>query len=365
MREPHRAVQRRFHGLRILLGFCVLLGVANIALAANPDDPPYQSEEIRFTSGRFTIVGSLLTPLSPAPHPAIVYVWGSGPTDIKKHIERSQMLERFLARGFAVLLYDKPGSGQSTGELDSRRLFAELAGILINATTLLKRHPGIDPRAIGLYGSSQASYVMAVALARTRDIAFAIAWSCPMQNSIEQSAYLVRNYVLCAGGTDALADSAQQAYRQRGQARSYADYRAAADILDNIPAIRDGLGWAGVEPEGEFIPPDSTSERFLDPSVMVASLEIPVLALFAENDRQIDPIQGAAAYRRILAGASQKLSSVETIPGADHNMNLSPRGCMQDQRDGYRSVGGAVMSPKFLETVDEWLGRLKADLSRP
>jgi pimeloyl-ACP methyl ester carboxylesterase len=247
----------------------------------------------------------------------------------------------------------------------SRRLFTELPGILIDATTLLKHHPAIDPRAIGLYGSSQASYVMAVALARTREVAFVIAWSCPMQNSIEQSAYLVRNYVLCAGGTDAQADSAQQAYRQRGQARSYADYRAAAEMLDDIPAIRDGLGWAGVEPEEQFTPPDSTSERFLDPSAVVASLDIPVLALFAENDRQIDPVQGAATYRRILAGADQELSLVVIIPGADHNMNLSPRGCMQDQTDGYRSIGGAVMSPTFLDTVDEWLGRLKTHLGRP
>jgi len=350
--------------MKTLLGFCLLLGLANAALATGPDTLPYDSEEIHFTSGRFTIAGSLLTPRSPAPHPVIVFVWGSGPTNVKTLIERSQMLKRFLARGFAVLLYDKPGSGQSTGELDTRHLFAELAGILIDATTLLKQHHGIDPHAIGLYGSSQASYVMSVALARTRDVAFVIAWSCPMQNSVEQSAYLVRNYVLCDGGTEAQADSAQQAYRQRGRARSYADYRAAAEILDSMPAIRDGLGWAGVVPEEQFTAPDSMSERFLDPSATVASLEIPVLALFAENDRQIDPVQGAAAYRRILAGAKQELSTVVTIPGADHNMNLSPRGCMQDQRDGYRSIGGAVMSPVFLETVDEWLGRLKIYLGR-
>lgn len=350
--------------MRTILVACLLLLFANVSRAADPDGPAWDREEIRFTSGRFTLVGSLLTPRNDPPHPVIVYVWGSGPSNLERHIERSQVLRTFLANGFAVLLYDKPGSGQSTGELDNRRLFEERAGILLDAIAFLKQRDAVDPRAIGLYGSSQASYVMAVALARKPDIAFVIAWSCPMEDSVEQSAYLVGNYVRCEGGSREAADAAEQAYRQRGRARTYAEYRAAAEVLENIPAIRDGLGWAGVASEEEFTPPDATSESFLDPSATVASLEIPVLALYAENDKQIDAVQGTQAFRRILAGTDQELSAVVMVPGADHNMNLSPRGCMQDQRDGYRAVGGATLSPVFLATIDEWLGRLKIHLGR-
>jgi pimeloyl-ACP methyl ester carboxylesterase len=205
---------------------------------------------------------------------------------------------------------------------------------------------------------------MSVALAQTRDVAFVIAWSCPMENSIEQSAYLVRNYVLCDGGSEEEARAAEHAYVQRACARTYAEYRAAAEVLEGIPAIHDGLGWAGVEPEEEFTPPDSTSESFLDPSTTVASLEIPIIALFAENDRQVDPIQGAEAYRRLLVDGGHALSTVTIIRGADHNMNLSPRGCMQDQKDGYRSVGGKTLSPVFQEAVAEWLGRLKTHVEQ-
>jgi pimeloyl-ACP methyl ester carboxylesterase len=271
-------------------------------------------------------------------------------------------LKTFLEQGFAVFLYDKPGSGLSTGDFNRGRLFEERAAILIDAIGFLRQHKAIDPQAIGLYGSSQASYVMAVSLAQTRDVAFMIAWSCPMESSIEQSAYLVWNYVLCDGGSAEEADAAEEAFLRRGRARTYSDYLAAAEYLEAVPAIRDELGWAGVASEEHFTPADTTSEYFLDPSAMVGSLEIPILALFAENDRQIDPVQGAAAYRRILARADQKLSSVVVVPGADHNMNLSPRGCIQDQRDGYRAVGGATLSPVFLETVAEWLARLRSHI---
>jgi pimeloyl-ACP methyl ester carboxylesterase len=337
---------------------------APVAFAAEPE-PGHDREGIRFSSGRFELVGDLLMPRGARPCPVIIYVWGSGPTNRKAHIDRSPILKTFLANGFAVLLYDKPGSGSSTGEFQRGKLFEELAAILIDAIGFLKQHDAVDPDAIGLYGSSQASYVMAAALARTKDVAFMIAWSCPMQSSIEQSAYLVRNYVLCDGRSREEAAAAEDAYLRRGRAQSYAEYLAAAKVLEGIPAIRDSLGWAGIVSEDDFEPADTTSESFFDPSVAVASLGIPILAIFAENDKQIDPVQGAAAYRRLQAEIKQELSSVVMIPGADHNMNLSPRGCMQDQQHGYRSLGGATLSPVFLETVTEWLPRLAAHLGRP
>jgi uncharacterized protein len=350
--------------LRVIVAACLTLALATGAFAESPGARDYDREEVRFTSGRFELVGDLLTPRDTGPHPVIVYVWGAGPTNRNKHIDSSQILNVFLSGGFAVLIYDKPGSGQSVGEFDNHRLFHERATILIDAIGFLKQHAAIDPEAIGLYGSSQASYVMAVALPRTHDVAFMIAWSCPMESSIDQSAYLVRNYVLCDGGSPQDAEAAEQAYRRRGRARSYSEYRESADVLEGIAAIRDGLGWAGIVPEEQFTPADTTSESFLDPGASLASVDFPVLALFAENDRQIDPIQGATAYGRLLADSDQELSSVVVIPGADHNMNLSPRGCMQDQRGGYRALGGAMISPFFVETVAGWLGRLKVQLEQ-
>ena len=132
--------------------------------------------------------------------------------------------------------------------------------------------------------------------------------------------------------------------------------------MDGIGAIRDGLGWAGIASEYEFTPVAPSSESFLDPGA-AAAMRIPVLALFAENHRQIDPLQGAAAFERLFAAGRHPLSKVVVVAGADHNMNLSPRGCMQDQVDGYRSVGGKKLSPVFLETVSEWLGPLRNTLT--
>ncbi|HET6347784.1 MAG TPA: alpha/beta fold hydrolase [Candidatus Krumholzibacteria bacterium] len=345
-----------------LLAALLLLAVAAPATAQTPEPLDCNRDAIHFTSGDFHLAGDLLMPRTKGDHPVIIYVWGAGPSNRQRHIDTSPVLRTFLDKGFAVLLYDKPGSGESTGQIDNRHQFDQLASILIDAIGVLRKHKNIDRHAIGLYGSSQASYVMAVALSRTEDVAFVIAWSCPMQNSIDQSAFLVRNYVLCDGGSPDLAAEAEDAYQRRGRATSYTEYHAAAAFLDSIPAIRDGLGWAGVAPDSDFTPADTTSESFLDPSATFAALKIPILALYAENDRQIDAVHGAQACRRFFAAAGQPLSSVAIVPGADHNMNLSPRGCMQDQRDNYSAVGGKTASPVFLATIAQWLDVLKPEL---
>jgi hypothetical protein len=98
--------------MRIVVA-CLILTLASSTAA---DSPAYDREEIRFASGRFELVGDLLTPSGGGRHPVMVYVWGSGPTNRNAHIDNSPILQTFLAGGFAVLLYDKPGSGQSTGE---------------------------------------------------------------------------------------------------------------------------------------------------------------------------------------------------------------------------------------------------------
>jgi hypothetical protein len=343
--------------MKLLFSIWIALLAAGVSFAQAPLPIDCAREPLAFASGRFQLDGDLLLPRAPGPHPVIVYVWGAGPTNRERHIERSPVLRVFLEQGYAVYLYDKPGSGGSTGEVDPRRQFDELATVLADALTALRQREDIARDAIGLYGSSQASYVMATAFARGLEASFVIAWSCPMQNSIEQGAFLFRNYVLCDGGSPELAAEAGDAYRRRAHAQSYAGYREAAATLDGIASIRDGLGWAGVRPADNFTPADSTSEFFFDPAPAFAGLAIPVLALYAENDSQVDPMQGAESCRAWMAKAHQPLSTVVMVPGADHNMVLSPRGCMQDQRDDYRAIGGRTVSPVFLETIGAWLGQ--------
>jgi len=355
-------------GLLIVhLTSAILAIAAGAATAAQPTATPatpvlpgdtMHREPVLFEQGRFSIHGDLLLPRGTERVPVVVVIQGSGPTDRKRSISSSRAIQVFLNAGFGVLIYDKPGSGGSTGTFTAGRMISERAVIAAAGIRVVASHPMVDPNRIGLYGSSQAAYVMPLVTAEAR-VAFVIAWSCPMTDGIEQSAYQVEQYLRCAGWSRTDSARAAGLYRARSRATSYREYLGPAKALEAIPEVRDDLGFGGIASRGEFVPADPAGEDFLDPRDAFGSLDVPILALYGELDRNIDPVQGARAFERIIAKNPHPLSMVQTIAGADHNMVLTPDGCIQNQLQGYANVGHPVVSAEFYDVMAGWLERLR------
>ncbi len=312
-------------------------------------------EKFHFSSGDFRLEGNLLLPDTLKRHPAILYLWGSGPTNSQRHIRESQILEKFLSAGYAVALYDKPGSGASGGQLSEAHLLRERAEIARSAMALLRKHPHIDPGRIGLYGSSQAAYVMALLLQNQEDPAFVVCWSCPMENSIEQAAYQIREYLLCAGRDTALAEKAARSYRESQLAGDYDIYLRNAEFLNQIPEVREELGWGEILPPDVWKPIGPGSEELLDPARVFGKMQIPLLAIYGTLDKNIDPHQAVA----FLSGLQRNTIKTVWIPGADHNMRVGGTGCVQEQIARYRTVPNARRSPVFEAAVVGWLELLR------
>jgi pimeloyl-ACP methyl ester carboxylesterase len=299
-------------------------------------------------------------PAGPGPHPVIIMLHGSGRSDRTDGGGYAPLIDRFRKAGLAVLSWDKPGVGESTGPLSyDSDVLAERSGILLAAVEFLKAQPNIDPAKIGIWGVSQGTYVMALSLELTDAIEFLIMVGGPAMDAYDQSAFLLGQLAACAGATLEEAKSIEAASSAAEKATTYQEY------LDNIIAlqedpwlIEEGL-LGDLVPEEVWEPEDRTRLGFFNPVDVLKDTTIPVLAVFGEKDRQVDPIQGAAAYQQALEAAGNESFRVEVIAGADHTIVRAETGCLSER--AARSPADRVdYATAYLDLMQDWLTQVLA-----
>jgi len=141
---------------------------------------PWRTEEFTFTNDDVPLAGSLWLPETPGPHPAVIFVHGSGP---QTRAGAGTWPLYLVSRGFAVLAYDKRGQGGSGGNYrlpgggrDNAPHMKRRSTDVLAAVRALKARRGIDPARIGLLGVSQAGWVMPM-VAQTGEVAFTVTLS--------------------------------------------------------------------------------------------------------------------------------------------------------------------------------------------
>jgi pimeloyl-ACP methyl ester carboxylesterase len=305
-------------------------------------------EEISFRSGKFRLVGDLRLPEGEGPHPAIIMVHGSGGATRNGAVPFTTLIEIFLRNGYAVFSWDKPGSGESTGEFNNE--LTQRADILVDGVEVLAEHPSIDPDSIGLWGISQAGWVMPLAIEGSEDFGFMIVVSGGGEDSIEQMAYQIGQKVVCGGGSVEQVALVEQYWSQRAKATTYAEYKQAMEILLEIPEVKNYIESEVIE-ESEWEPWPRDWDAFIDPIDVIEHATIPMLVFFGELDKNVDPVQGAEAYEVALSKAGNQDYQVVVIPGVAHTLTFAETGCLQE-------AWGTSYAPEYLETIESWLQHL-------
>ena len=321
-------------------------------------------EEITFRSGPFTLVGDLNLPRGPGPFPVVIFVHGDGPNSRTSGVTYPPIMERMWRAGFATFAWDKPGTGESTGEIDRSRLQHQRAQIVLDAIEVLRSRDDIDPEWIGMWGISQAGYVMPRVLQRGGDVAFMIAVSCPGVPGVDQGAYLLAAQAACAGLPVEDRRDVEHLFAAVERARTYEEYVRSKRALADYPAVESLEGLLNVRvdfirPREDWHQDDPAGEYYWDPMTVIDATTIPVLAVFGDRDTQIDPGQGAEAYREALARGGNPHSRVELVPGTDHNILLSESGCLAE-RERRSRAGWRNYPPAYLDLIEEWLVALRA-----
>jgi alpha-beta hydrolase superfamily lysophospholipase len=238
-----------------------------------------------FKNGDVHLEGTLyLPPGASGKVPAVVLAHGSGPTT--RYL--GPWVTFFVAEGFAVLAFDKRGTGESEGDWQ-RSTYFDLSADLVAAAKWLSGQAYIDATRIGLKTSSQSGWYGPSTVEKSNVFAFLIQRAAPAVDIAVGTAHEIRYELAADGVAPHDIDTAVDFWLELHEmARSGASLESANEYLG---AARGAAWFKQSFGDWDAITPlwwhQHTINLKLDPAASTARLDEPVLWFLAENDENV------------------------------------------------------------------------------
>ncbi|MFF5205799.1 alpha/beta hydrolase family protein [Streptosporangium sp. NPDC000396] len=284
----------------------VLLAAGLGAVVVYQSDYDIREEQVTVTGGTQPLKGVLAWPTKgKGPFGLVVFVHGDGPIDATHDTNYRPLWEAFAQSGYASLSWNKPGVGGAPGNWLDQSM-EDRARETMAAIAWAKSRPGIDGHRIGLWGASQAGWVMPKVAARMPDLRFVIAVS-PAINWLQQGRFNTMAE-LRAKNTPEPEIQAELAKRETRlkllrKGVTFDEYRAAIGDVQGLTADR----W-------RFINKNYTSDAKKD----LAAMRTPVLLALGGHDINVDVADTEAGYRKLLREPGRL--QVKHYPDATHGI---------------------------------------------
>jgi uncharacterized protein len=236
---------------------------------------------VRFRCVGVVQAGTLYLPPRARRVPAVVYVPGSGPA--LRWSWQVPWVRMTVDAGMAFLSYDKRGAGRSQGECcpGDDDHFNLLAADADGALEAARRAPGVDSRRVGFLGTSQAGWVVPLAMVRDPD------------------------HVAFTALVDAPAVTTNEEHQWSDLAGEEADHPPPL-----TPAKKKEL-------EGKLRPSG------FDPVPLLGRTAVPGIWLYGGQDRSQPADRSAARLRRLRASQGKDFTVV-VFPSAGHGLLDTP-----------------------------------------
>jgi dipeptidyl aminopeptidase/acylaminoacyl peptidase len=299
-------------------------------------------QEVIFRNGNVVLAGSLYLPAGAGKFPAIVCNHSSGD---KPRYDGAFMADYMAKKGIAVLIYDKRGNGQSTGDWRTSG-FEDLADDCIAGVKLLKSMPKIDARRIGIFGHSQGATFSPIIVRRCADIAFNIAAAGFAVSPPEQDIFRVTNVLKHeARFNKKTTDSAIRFYKiwlevaRTGKGR--------ANMMKEDSNVKNASWYKWVEPPPANSWPWKWYLKAGNYNYIPywEKVKIPTLLIYGDKD-EVTPVKASVTrIKAALKKAGNKQYTVVIMPNATHYFaGVKKEGDLWTQ-----SV------PGYLEDIYKWI----------
>jgi pimeloyl-ACP methyl ester carboxylesterase len=329
---------------------------------------PYDVEQAKFENAadHVTLAGTLTIPASGGRSPAAVLISGSGPQDrdetILEHKPFWVWADHLARHGIAVLRYDDRGTGESTGRFATGNT-SDFARDAEAAVDFLKRHPRIDPGAIGLIGHSEGAIVAPILAARRSDVAWIVMLAGTGVNGEE---ILVSQGELIWRAEGAGAEE-QLRLTRKLQKTLIGMVKAAPPDADEGRLVDEARRLVRKEVTAEEYEKLELDERvkfavellsspwfrfFLsfEPGAAIRQVKCPVLAVNGDKDVQVDADLNLPAIERALREGGNRDFEILRLPGLNHLLQPSSKGAVSEYQEIEQTI-----APAALDAVTRWI----------
>lgn len=305
--------------------------------------PTFRLQSVTFQSRKNDLSGILVLPHGSGPHPAIVFILGSGPVDHKYFGIAARLWTNFAQLGFASLVWDRPGVGGSTGDYNEQS-FEDRAEEVLAAVRFLKSRPEIKTNLVGVWGHSQGGMVAPLAAALSDQINFLIEVSGWQGKAWRQDEVRVAAEMDKDGQSQLDIQAAVAFARSRmGFIRSVTPF----EEFEKVQQRTKGQPWFKYVhycDRALFRSARMTVEY--DTQQVWERVRCPVLAIYGDADTSSGkPAPLIEIIRAGLAKAGNTNFLFKIIPNADHSL-------FETRQHG---VASRAFAPGYLETLTSWL----------
>ena len=318
-----------------LRGFIALLGLcAQVAAAAG-----YEVRDVQFENGDVTLKGSLYLPAGDAQAPGLVFLHGSGPVT---RAGARPYAQEYARLGFASLIFDKRGAGESGGSWVTSSL-EDLAADALAAVNFMQTHPRVAPDQIGFWGVSQAGWVAPLAASQSDDIAFMVLISGGgVSPEVSERYSYAREFSHAGLSDDEIRDA-------NAHLDLYFEYLASGKdrqkLIDALTAAQTS-NWYPHAQLLRILPSDENRPNWAwvstwDPMPHIQKLTMPVLLLFGALDTDQPTDLAVKAWTEGLSRAGNERFSIVVFPNAAHGIRVGHHGSGGERppfADGYHEV---------------------------
>ncbi|WP_194778094.1 alpha/beta hydrolase family protein [Pararhodonellum marinum] len=279
----------------ILSAFCLNLSIAG----------PKDSLSVQFESDNVILKGKLILPKGEDNKvPAVIFLIGSGGYGSYSK-DYKGFLEFFLERPFrnddvAFMFFDKRGVGESEG-IWYKADFEQRARDAMHAAEFLKTVPQIDQEKIYVVGHSQGGWIVQICLSEYSHLfAGGISMAGPTFNVKKQLINDYQSAFICNKDLDP-AGALKKAKRRVNRDLT---------IVSILPLQKD---WKQLKVIRKF-----------DPNEYLLNIKKPLLFLFAENDRLVNPEWSLEHLNELYPNGLPDNFTYHIAAGENHSFKTSP-----------------------------------------